>query len=65
MKALHPRRNGYGTRGQLQQYTTMCQAEMHAMKACAAENTDRAIKIETSIFYLTVKLHLKHSTITR
>jgi hypothetical protein len=54
----------HGTRRKLSfslgQYITVFQAEVYAIKACAVENLDRTIRIESSIFYLTVNLQLKH-----
>jgi hypothetical protein len=49
----------YGTRLRrsfsLGRYTTVFQAEVYAIKACADANMDRTIKIGTSIFCPTVK----------
>jgi hypothetical protein len=58
---------GYGTRRELSfspgQHTRVPPAEVYAIKEYAAENIDRGYR-NTNI-YLTVKLQLKHSTITR
>jgi hypothetical protein len=58
----------YGTRLRLSfslgQYTTVFQAEVYAIKACADASMDRNYKTGTSIFCLTVKLQLKHLTNT-
>jgi hypothetical protein len=58
---------GYDIRQKLSfslgKYTAVFQAEVYVIKTCTAENLDGAI--ETSIFYHTVKLQLKHFAITR
>jgi hypothetical protein len=46
------------------QYTTVFQAEVYAIKACAVENPDRNYK-NSNIYILSVKQQLKHLTNTR
>jgi hypothetical protein len=48
----------------LGQYTTVFQAEVYAIKACAVENLDRNY-INRNIYILSVKQQLKHLTNTR
>jgi hypothetical protein len=60
---------GYDTkrrfRFRLGQHNAEFQAEVRGIKACVVENTDRATRLETIIFYLAVKLQLEHLTVTR
>jgi hypothetical protein len=47
--------NGTKRKFSLRQYTMVFQAHVQAIKTCAADNTDRAMKIGTSIFYQIVR----------
>jgi hypothetical protein len=43
----------------LGKYTTAFQAEVYTIKVCAEKNFDWGIGMETSVFYLTVKMQIK------
>jgi hypothetical protein len=55
---------GWGVCFSLGQYTTVFQTEVYVIRACAVHNLDRNNR-NRNIHILSVKLQLKHSTITR